>query len=116
MEELNKVENLIGHIKEYAETRFDLVALNLQDKGAEVLSSIVSSIIGTVLTLFVILFSSLGVALWLGNYFKNSFIGFFCIAVFYLVVALVVIVNRQKWIKTPIINSLIKKVNFHEEN
>jgi hypothetical protein len=116
MEELNKVEKLAGHIKEYAETRFDLIVLNVQDKITDILSSVVSSIIGTILTLFVLLFVSLGVALWLGEYFHSAFIGFFCIAGFYLVVAILVILNRKKWIKIPMINGLIKKMNAHEEN
>ncbi len=116
MEELTKVETLIGYVKEYAETKFDLVVLNIQDKVTDIVASTVSSLIATILIVFIVLFASIGCALWLGNYFQNSFMGFFCISGFYLVVALIVILNRSKWIKSPLINALIKKINFHEEN
>ena len=116
MEELNKVEKLAGHIKEYAETRFDLVALTLQDKVTSILSSLVSSIIGAILVLFVILFISIGGALWLGDYLHSPFIGFFYVAGFYLLVTFIMIFYREKWIKTPMINGLLKKINSHEEN
>jgi len=116
MEELNKVEKLAGHIKEYAETKFDLVVLNTQDKFTDILSSVVASAAGMVLGVFVLLFASIGAALWLGDCLNSPFIGFFCVAGFYLLVALLVIVNRKRWIKEPMINSLLKKININEEN
>lgn len=115
MEELNKVEKLAEHIKEYAETRFDLVVLNAQDKFTNILSSLVVSATGIVLGLFVLLFASIGAALWLGECLQSSFLGFFCVAGFYLLVAIIVILNREKWIKMPMINSLLKKININEE-
>jgi len=116
MEELNKVEKLAAHIKEYAETKFDLVVLNAQDKFTNVLSSLVASATGIVLCIFVLLFASVGVALWLGDCFQSPFIGFFCVAGFYLLVAVIVIINRNKWIREPMTNSLLKKINIHEED
>jgi hypothetical protein len=113
MEELNKVEKLIGHLKEYTETRLDLAFLNAQDRITDIISSLVSSIIGAVLTIFIVLFASLGVALWLCQHFQSSFIGFLFVAGFYLVTMLLVMVNREKWIKFPLINVLIKKMNTH---
>ncbi|MEO5570434.1 MAG: phage holin family protein [Bacteroidia bacterium] len=116
MEGKNKAEQFIGNIKEYAETRFDIILLNIQDKVSDVLSSIASVIVVAVLGIFIILFSSVGAAWWIGRMFHDPSIGFFCIAGFYLIVAIILILNLDKWIKLPIINALLKKININEEN
>jgi len=116
MEGKNKAEQLISNIKEYAETRLDIAALNVQDKVSDVLSSLASVIVVALLGIFILFFSSVGAAWWIGQTLNNSSIGFFCIAGFYLLIAIVIILNRDKWIKLPLINLLLKKININEEN
>lgn len=116
MEEKNKLEQLFFDMKEYAETRFDIAVLNVQDKVAEVLSSMASAIVAVVFLVFIIFFISVGAAWWIGQALENPAAGFFCIAGFYLLVAIVVLMNKEKWIKLPIINALLKKINIHEES
>lgn len=116
MEEKNKIEKFLKDIKEYAEVRFDLVSLNVQDKFSDIVSSLVSIIILSVMALLILLFAGIGAAIWLGEYFNNGWIGFFCITGFYLLLALLILFNREKWIKFPVMNSLIKKIHFNDEN
>jgi hypothetical protein len=116
MEESSKVEKLVHHIKEYVETRGDIFILRVQEKLADVISSLVFSVVIGFLALFILLFISLGGALWLCEYCQSSFIGFFYVGGFYLLLALLLILRRDKWIKLPIINSLIKKISLHEED
>lgn len=116
MEEKNNVEKLLSNVKEYAEVRFDLISLNFQDKLSIVVSSLVSIVIISVLTLLIFLFASIGAALWLGEYFQSASIGFFCVMGFYVLLTFLLLLNREKWIKFPIMNSLIKKINFNDEN
>jgi len=116
MEEKNKLEKMFTDIKDYAETRFDIVVLNAQDKATHVISSMASAVILGTLGFFILLFLSVGAAWSLGEYLHSPSIGFFSIAGFYLLVALILYLNREKWIKMPIINSIIKKITFHENN
>lgn len=116
MEEENKVEKVLGHLKEYAETRYELGLLNAQEKFSNVLSSVASIAVLGILIIFIFLFGSIGIALWLGEYYHNSFIGFFYIAGFYILLSLLLFFNREKWIKSPLINTLIKKINHNDEN
>lgn len=116
MEEKNKLEKMVSDIKEYAETRFDIVVLNAQDKATHVISSIASAVIMGVLGFFILVFVSIGGAWSVGEYFHSPSIGFFSIAAFYLLVMVLLYVNREKWIKTPIINSILKKITFHEND
>ncbi len=116
MEAANKLEKLLDHLKEYAETRYQIGILNVQGKLSIVLSSLASKVILGILILFVLLFGGIGTALWLGVYFDNTFIGYFYVAGFYFLILLIIFFNREKWIKSPVMNDLIKKINFDEEN
>jgi hypothetical protein len=116
MEGINKVEDLIGKLKLYVETRVDLVTLNFQDKVSEILSSVASSAVVMILGLFVLFFASVGAAWRIGELLKSPSIGFFCVAGFYLILSIIIILNKDKWIKMPIINALLKKININEED
>ncbi|MFI5218579.1 MAG: phage holin family protein [Bacteroidia bacterium] len=116
MEEKNKIEELTGSIKQYVETRFDIIVLNLQDRISDVLSSVAATISVIVLGLFFILFLSAGLAWVIGLQLGNIATGFFSIAGVYLLLGLLVIANRDKWIKLPLINEFLKKVNINEKD
>jgi hypothetical protein len=116
MEEKNKIEKMFTNIKDYAETRLDIVVLNIQDKATGVISSIASAVILGSLALIVLMFVSIGAAWSLGQYLKSPSIGFFSVGGFYIIVAAVLYINREKWIKLPIINSILKKITFHEND
>jgi uncharacterized membrane protein YqjE len=114
--ELDKVERLALHVIQCAETRFDLTAINVQDKMAEVLASIASIAVLGILIAFVVLLLSIGTAMYLSGYLESNFLGFFYVALFYLLLAVLIYFTRKKLIKLPIINGLLKKINFHEED
>ncbi len=46
MEVADKIENLLGHVKEYADTKVELAALYAQEKSSEVISSFISAVNG----------------------------------------------------------------------
>ena len=116
MEGKNKVEQLASNLKEYAETRLDIVILNLEDKVSDILSSIASIAIITILAMLIVFFGSVGAAWWVGQLLHNPSVGFFSVAAFYLIVAIVIYANRDNWIKVPIINAILKKINFNEKD
>jgi hypothetical protein len=116
MELKNKAEKLYNHVKEYLETRINLASLSIREKISEVLSSIVVAFILGLLLIFVFLFAGIGIALWLGDYFQSTSIGFFCVTGVYALITLLLFLNRNKWIKDPIIDAVIKKTNINVEN
>ena len=115
MELKNKAEKLWSHVKEYLETRFNLASLAIREKISEVLSSIAAAFILGLFLIFIFLFAGIGTALWLGNYFGSAAIGFFCVTGLYSVITLLLFFNRNKWIKEPIIDAIIKKTNINVE-
>jgi hypothetical protein len=111
-----KIEKFIAHVKEYVETRADLLALNVQDKLSDVISSMVSALILGFLTIVILFFLSIGSAWWLGQVLGSPSIGFFCIAGIYALIGILIYLFRKQWIKMPMINFLIKKINLREED
>src|SRR5688572_8046476 len=99
MEGKNKVESLLSNVEQYAETRFDLALLSMQEKMGNVISSAVSAVLLSVFGLFVLLFASIGGAWWLGEYVQSPSIGFFAVAGLYLLIAFIIYLNRDRWIR-----------------
>ncbi|MEP7263402.1 MAG: phage holin family protein [Bacteroidota bacterium] len=116
MEENTKVERLLGNIKDYAETRFDIILLNSQEKVSNVLSSLTTVAVLVLCGLFVLLFASIGAAWLIGHAMHNPSIGFFIVGGFYLLITLLVFYNRDQWIRNPVTNSLLKKININEND
>ena len=111
MEERSKLEAFVEHAKDYAELRLELVKLEASAKISNVVSSIASAVVIGLLGLFVLLFASLGVAWWIGQANDNPSMGFFIVAGFYVLLAVVVYLMRNS-IKLPIINGMLQTLHY----
>ena len=98
MEEQNKVERLISNIKLYAESKLDLVLINAQDKMSDIVGSIASYLLIAVLGFFILLFLSIGAAWFIGEKTGDPSMGFFSLAGFYLLLAIIVYLAKDKLI------------------
>jgi tetrahydromethanopterin S-methyltransferase subunit C len=63
-----------------------------------------------------VLFISLGIAWYIGDRTGDPSMGFFSLAGFYILLAVIAYFTRDKLIKAPIINAIIKKIAIHEED
>jgi hypothetical protein len=116
MEGVSSIERLIIHAKEYIETRFDLLMLDGQEKVATLLSSVASALILGAISFMILLFFSLALAWWIGACAESPSIGFISVGGIYVVLAIIFYVNREKLVKSSIINSILSKINIHEED
>jgi uncharacterized membrane protein YedE/YeeE len=107
----NTLESLFETTSSYVETRVELAKLKAVKKSSEVASTLISKmIIGSVIFLFLMVFN-IGVGFWLGDMLGKNYYGFFVLALFYLVVGVIIYASRDKWLKTPVANSIIKSIN-----
>ena len=105
------IDTLFEKTKDYVETRADLFKLKAIKKTAEVGSSVVSLIVVAVVFTTFFLFLNVALGLWLGDLTGRNYIGFFIIAAFYLIVGIIIYLNKQKIISSPITDSIIKNMN-----
>ena len=107
---VKSVDMLYEKAKKYTETSAELLALNSVDKTADVLSSLTSRVIIVMFFAMFTLFINVGLSLFIGSLLNEYYLGFFIISAFYLVVALMLYVFKDKFIKIPVTNLIILKL------
>jgi hypothetical protein len=104
------VEELFYKLKDYGDTRLDLFKLKSINKVSGFLSTLIVSVILVVLLFLVLIFISIGLALLLGAWIGNLYWGFFIIGAVYIIIGLVLYSGRNKLLKVPVSNKLIKEL------
>ena len=94
-----KVDSLISNLTGYVETRVELLKLEAKEEISKQASNAI--VYGTMVFLFavVLMFFSVALALTIGEHLGN-FAGFSIIAGVYLIGGIVVLINREKLIKS----------------
>jgi asparagine N-glycosylation enzyme membrane subunit Stt3 len=104
------IESLIEKGEQYGKTTLELIKLKTLDKSAGAASDLVSWLIVVIFATLFFLILNIGIALWIGDLLGKSYYGFFVIAGFYAILALVFSIFRKQLIKRPLNNSIITQV------
>lgn len=107
---MNSIETLIKKSGEYLDTKMELTKLKAVNTSSGVLSSVVYLIVKILVIFLFIGFVSVGAAILLGNILGEYYYGFLIVGGFYLIVFLIIYIQRKNWIKGPVANSLINKM------
>ncbi len=100
---------IIDQLKEYAETRIKLAKYEAIDKSTTVAASLITDIIVVLSLVLTFLFLSFSFAFYLSQLFGSYWQGFGCTALVYLIIAIVIILLKDK-LQQPLINLFIKKI------
>ncbi|MBK3518116.1 phage holin family protein [Carboxylicivirga marina] len=104
-EEINEVKD---DFEEYINARLDLTKLHAAENLSRFFSGMLIKMGLFYLFFFVLLFISLAIAFWLNHIFEGEGIGFFMVASFYLLIAIIFFGLRKVLIQKPIIQSFIQ--------
>ncbi len=104
------INGLFQKAGDYLETRLDLVKLKTTQTTSDVVASFVSIGIILLFLVFFLAFLSIGLALVIGNALGKVYYGFFIVGAFYGLTGWFFHLFREKWVKNPISNSIIKKM------
>lgn len=114
-EENGPFDKLTDNLKEYANTRYEIVTLTVTQKAAVIGSQTTALIlIGMVVSLF-LLFINIAVGFYLSSLLNNNYVGFFIVAGFYFLLTLILIIGRKKLIIAPLRNLIVKQI-LNDEN
>ncbi len=109
MEYQNKpVERLFQDVKGYIITQRDLAMTVVSKKGSDVLFIVVLVSILLVLGSFFLLFLSISMAYLIGQLIHSVWLGFLIVAVLYLLLAVLIWLNKDALLKTPIFKLFFK--------
>ena len=103
------IESLFEKSEAYVKTNIDLFKLKAIDKSADVVSTVVSKVILLLVVLLLIFSLNTGLALWIGEMVGTLYLGFFIVAAFYVLVALL-LHFVPGIIKSPVNDSIILKM------
>ena len=106
----SKIEELASHTKDYIKAQIDLAKLTAAEKISLLLSGIISGIIAAFFFILVIVFGSVAAAYALSAWIGAGYAGFLIVAAFYLVVGMVLWLTRDRLIRIPIMNSIIRQL------
>jgi len=103
------IESLFANAGEYLENKTELWKLKMVDKTSSAVSSIAEKVIVFFLAFLFFVFLNIALALLIGYWLGHNFWGFFIMAAFYGIAGFLIHAFRDKWIKTPVTNSIIDK-------
>jgi uncharacterized membrane protein YdbT with pleckstrin-like domain len=112
----NQTEGLVGQIGEYVEIRMEEVKLDVMDKSSTVMASVISRALVFFLIVFVVLFASTAVAFVLGEIWGRIWLGFLVVSGLYVVLALLAWGTKERTIRIPIFNSLLKHLTKEDDD
>jgi O-antigen ligase len=114
--ESNPIESLGKKAGEYLETRIELFKLKAADKSADIVSEMVSRLVLIVFLSLFLLIVNIGIALFIGQVVGKNYYGFFIVAGFYGLCGVLFYLFRNKWVKKPVSDGIIKKMTKDEYN
>ncbi len=104
------MEELFEKLKDYADTRINLFRLKSINKASGLMSSVITMVILSVFFFLVLLCITIGAAILIGEWTGKVYCGFFIVAGIYLIIGLVFYFMRDKWLRAPVSNKLIKEI------
>ena len=104
------IEMLFEKAEDYTRTTVDLVKLTAVDKTADVVSSLLSRLAVSIVFVMFVLLVNIGLSFWIGELLGKTYLGFFAVSIFYLVISIVLNIFKDEWIKMPVSNFIIIKM------
>ena len=103
------IETLFEKIEDYGKINLELFKLKAINTSADLVSSIVSKLAVFVVIIIIVISLNTGLALWIGDLLGKSYYGFFIVAAFYVLIALILYLVPGI-VKAPINDSIILKM------
>jgi 4-hydroxybenzoate polyprenyltransferase len=100
---------IIDQLKDYAETRIKLAKYQAIEGGTSIAAGLIADVAVFISSVLAFIFASVTLALYLGKVLGAYWAGFGCVAIIYLMIALVVKANKKK-LEKPIVNAIIQKI------
>ena len=102
------IEDLIKDAKDYIEIRTEYTRLYLVEKVSKIFADIVTNALVIVCFVLAFLFGTFTLALFLSDLLGSFTRGFGCVALIYLVLAIIVYYTKEKYIEKAIVNFTIR--------
>ena len=103
------LEDIFVATKDYINNRIDYTRLSLVEKGAKIMADLVTNSAVIFCFILAFLFASITLALYLAEVLNSFTKGFGVVAGIYLLLSLLVLFTKDKYIEKILVNVLIRK-------
>lgn len=110
MENNSPIEDLNDNLKEYLNTRYELMVLKASEKVSIIGAAAAASTIMGIFAILFVLFGSIAAGFFLSTWIGSYGLGFLVLAGIYLFLFILVLFVRKSWIIRPLRNKLIKEM------
>lgn len=107
---MNQVKDLFEEVKDYADLRLQIAELEIANKSSVLASSLMTMLTMTLLAFLFILILTIGISLWIGEMLGSWYLGFLFIAGIYLFAGLIMYAFRNRLIRKPFNNIIIREL------
>lgn len=111
-----KAEEFVDHIREYVDNRVSSVKLQAAERSSKVVSDLSAIAIVAALMLVFVIFLGMGAAYALSGWIGETYAGFLIVAAIWLLIAILVWVNKESLLRLPIMNKMLKEMFRNEED
>lgn len=114
-EEEDDGQSMIDKLKDYVNVRIELAKLSVIEKGSKLFATVITDSIIGILFVLTFVFASFGLCFYLSEVIGNTYVGFFIVAGFYLLIGLIVYAIKDNILEKRLANRVITKV-FKDRN
>jgi hypothetical protein len=100
---------LFDQLREYAETRLKLAKYQAIEGGTSIAAGLIADLVTVISLSMAFIFASITLAYYLGTVLGQVWMGFGCVALLYLIIALAIKYNKKR-LEKPIVNAFIQKI------
>lgn len=115
-EQKSPLESLAHHALEYLDTRWDLLLLNLTEKGLNLASGLITGLLLAVFGGMALLFACIGTAIWLGQRMGSPAAGYFIMAGVFVAVLIVALIFARNYIRTAVAETVFHSIQDDDDN
>ena len=105
-----KIEEMVETLKEYVDTRIEIVKLKTAARSSAIIANLVAAIVASLFVIFFIILVSTALSIWLGAWLGNAWLGFIIVGTLHLLLGIIVWKGRERIIRIPVMNSIIKQM------
>ena len=114
-EKVEMLKDLMDRAEAFAKTNVQLYRLKAIDKVTDVFSSVASGVVIMIILIFLLIILSIGASIWLGEVLGKMHYGFFAVAGFYAVLAILCILFKKRLLEKLFNNYIVNEI-FKEKD
>lgn len=115
-EEFKKAESLVDQLKEYVNTRVAQLKLSAAEKASRLAASMIAVLVAALVFLLFLALVSVAAAIVIGQWLGSMWLGFLVLAGVVLVITFLLWTLRDRLLRIPIMNSMLKVLFEKEED